>query len=297
MLRSPAPTDGLTGPGSQLWRVNREAVLLGAGPASLLLQIAHPLVAEGVAAHSDFRSDPFGRLRRTLRTTLDLVFGDGPTADAAVRRLNGVHGRVRGPVRDAQAIGATGATTYQALDPELLLWVQATLVITAVRAYSAWVGPLGRADRERLWCESRELGSRLGIPASVGPSTWVGLETWFEGMLAPDGPIRVTPTARALSQSILRPPLPFLPGPTVDLLVLPGVAFLPERLRDEFGIAWSRTRASLAAAAGLGLRGWATVMPPGWRAIPQARAAERRARSGPASATIPAPVPQERSDP
>jgi len=62
------PVLGFYGPHSVMWRINREAVLLGAGPAALLLQVAHPLIALGVARHSDFRTDPFGRLRRTLAT-------------------------------------------------------------------------------------------------------------------------------------------------------------------------------------------------------------------------------------
>ena len=104
-----------------MWRINREAVLLGSGPTALLLQIAHPLVAEGVAAHSDFRADPFRRLRRTLRTTMDLVFGDGASAEDAVRRLNGIHATVRGAVADPAARATTGVSAYRALAPELLL--------------------------------------------------------------------------------------------------------------------------------------------------------------------------------
>ena len=61
------PISGFYGPGSRMWRINREAVLLGAGPAALLLQLAHPLVAEGVAHHSRFEEDPTRRLRNTLR--------------------------------------------------------------------------------------------------------------------------------------------------------------------------------------------------------------------------------------
>src|SRR4249919_166286 len=110
-VRRADPVLGFYGPESMMWRINREAVLLGAGPAALLLQISHPAVARGVAEHSNFESDPFGRLRRTLTTTMDLVFGDGRTADAAVKRLNQVHAGVRGE-------------GYRALDPELLLWVQ-----------------------------------------------------------------------------------------------------------------------------------------------------------------------------
>jgi uncharacterized protein (DUF2236 family) len=50
---------GLYGPASEAWRLNREAtILLGAGPRALLLQLAHPLVAEGVDQHSAFRENP-----------------------------------------------------------------------------------------------------------------------------------------------------------------------------------------------------------------------------------------------
>ena len=82
------PLLGFYGPGSRMWQINREAVLLGAGPAALLLQIAHPMVAEGVAHHSTFAEDPFKRLHGTIATTMALVFGDGRAAERAVARLN-----------------------------------------------------------------------------------------------------------------------------------------------------------------------------------------------------------------
>jgi uncharacterized protein (DUF2236 family) len=274
---SPDARLGFYGPASQMWRVNREAVLLGSGPAALLLQLAHPLVAEGVAAHSDFASDPFARLRRTLRTTLAMVFGDGPTAELAVADLNRIHARVRGPVLDPQASAATGAGHYRALDPELLLWVQATLVIMSVRAYDRWVGSLTSAERDRLWLESRLAGERLGIPLSASPRSWSELLEWFERQMAPGGPVIVTDTARRLAASIVRPPLPFAPGPLVDLAVLPGLALLPPGIRGGYGIAWSRRQELVAGVLSRGLRAWVRLMPSGWRAMPPARAAERRA--------------------
>jgi uncharacterized protein (DUF2236 family) len=270
---------GFYGPASQMWRVNREAVLLGSGPAALLLQLAHPLVAEGVAAHSDFAADPFARLRRTLRTTLAMVFGDGHSAELAIAELNRIHARVRGPVLDPEAGAATGASHYRALDPELLLWVQATLVIMSVRAYDRWVGPLAQAERERLWLESRATGERLGIPLAASPQSWAELLEWFERQLAPGGPVVVTDTARRLAASIIRPPLPLAPGPLVDLAVLPGLALLPPRVRDGYGIAWSPRKELLAGALSRGVRAWVRLMPAGWRAMPPAQAAERRATS------------------
>jgi len=82
---------GFYGPRSEAWRLNREAMLLlGAGPRALLLQIAHPLVAAGVAEHSDFRSDPWARLSGTLRSYLRIVYGTADAAREEIRRLNDV---------------------------------------------------------------------------------------------------------------------------------------------------------------------------------------------------------------
>jgi uncharacterized protein (DUF2236 family) len=272
------PVLGFYGPGSQMWRINREAVLLGAGPAALLLQIAHPLVAEGVTAHSDYPADPFGRLRRTLRTSLAMVFGDGPEAERAVARLNHVHAGVRGEVIGPDARLATGVDRYRALEPELLLWVQSTLVVTSVRAYEAWVAPLRADEKETFWQEARAVGERLGIRRSVSPDHWVDLVAWFDGQLRTGGPIVVTEMARRLAPNIVRPPLPHVPAPLVDLAVLPGLALLPARIRDDYDIAWSPQRAFAARWLGRGLRAWVTLMPRAARALPEARAAERRSK-------------------
>jgi uncharacterized protein (DUF2236 family) len=280
MTRTPIPDPvlGFYGPGSHMWRINREAVLLGAGPAALLLQIAHPLIAEGVAQHSDFERDPFARLRSTLRTTMDMVFGDGPTASRALGRLNGVHATVRGDVTDPAAHAATGASAYRALDPELLLWVQATLIVTSVRAYRHWVGPLSDAETEAFWQEARSLAPRMGIPLDRSPATWPDLMAYWDRMLAPAGPIQVTPTALRLAPTVLRPPFPWVPPAIVDLAGLPGMALVPARIRDAFGIAWTPRHQQLARVLDAGIRLWVRSVPSDWRAMPPARAAERRAR-------------------
>jgi len=265
------PLLGFYGPASMMWHINREAVLLGAGPAALLLQIAHPSVARGVAEHSNFKADPFARLRRTLITTMDLVFGDGRRAEAAVRKLNSVHADVRGD-------------DYRALDPDLLLWVQATLIVTSVEAYSRWVGPLGLNEREQFWQEARRVGVRLGIPLSASPADWPALTDYWARMLADDGPVHATPTARRLSPTIIRPPLPLMPARVVDLLGVPGLALVPARLRDEFGISWADRDEKLARALGFGLRAWTSTVPGPLRWMPQARAAYRRLAAARAAA-------------
>jgi uncharacterized protein (DUF2236 family) len=257
------PVLGFYGPDTMMWRINREAVLLGSGPAALLLQIAHPSVARGVAEHSDFEHDPWKRLHGTINTTLAMVFGDGPSAERAVRKLNRVHGGIRGE-------------GYRAMDPELLLWVQSTLIVTSVAAYQRWVGPLTPAEKEQFWQEARRVGVRLGIGLDLSPRDWPGLEAYWEWMLSPDGPIKVSDVALRLAPSIIRPPFPLVPGLAIDLLTLPGFALLPPRIREDYGIAWSISRERTAIALGYAVRSWTRVIPLLLRSMPQAISADRR---------------------
>src|SRR5213076_301028 len=132
-------------------RVNRENILLLGGGRALLMQLAHPKVAAGVDEHSDFRSHPVRRLRRTIRMTMAIVFGDRDIATAAARAVNHTHSRVR-------------ETGYSAHDPDLLRWVHATLVDSALVTYDTFVKPLSASEREDFYQESKLLGEILGIP-------------------------------------------------------------------------------------------------------------------------------------
>ena len=164
-----------------------------------------------------------------------------------------------------------------------MLWVQVTLIVTSVRAYERWVGPLGEADKEQFWREARTVGVRLGIPLSASPARWADLMRYWQQMLADDGPIQVTDAARRLAPLIVRPPLPLAPAALLDLLALPGMALLPPRLRDQFGIGWSPAHDRAARVLGLAVRAWVAVVPARLRSLPQANAAWRRARRAGAS--------------
>ncbi|HYM83158.1 MAG TPA: oxygenase MpaB family protein, partial [Candidatus Dormibacteraeota bacterium] len=178
---------GLYGPGSVSWRLNREAMLLlGAGPRALLLQIAHPLVAEGVDQHSDFRADPWRRLRGTLRGYLTIVYGTAREARDEIARLDRLHRAVAGPVLDpAAAVRFPGR--YSARDPALLLWVHATLVDSTIVAYREWIEPLGRDADARYYAETRPIGRAFGIPAELLPGDLDAFEAYVAALLAPDG--------------------------------------------------------------------------------------------------------------
>jgi uncharacterized protein (DUF2236 family) len=133
-------------------------------------------------------------------------------------------------------------------------------------------------DKEQFWQEARAVGVRLGIPLSLSPTDWPALADYWHRMLALEGPIHATATARRMAPLIVRPPLPLVPGAAVDLLALPGLALLPQRLRDEFGISWGDRRELLARGLGLAIRGWTTVVPATLRSMPQANRAFARVR-------------------
>src|SRR3989442_12260947 len=152
-------------------RVNRENVLLRGGGRALLMQLAHPMVAAGVDEHSDFRRHPVRRLRRTIRMTMAIVFGDRETALAAARSVNHAHSRVRGE-------------GYRALDPDLLLWVHATLVDSALVTYETFVKPLAAREREDFFQESKLLGGLLGIPPETFPNSHRDFKAYMAAMVA-----------------------------------------------------------------------------------------------------------------
>src|ERR1044072_2017706 len=188
---------GLFGPESVPWRVNRESVLLLGGGRALLLQVAHPSVAAGVAEHSGYQEDPWGRLSRTLDVTTRIVFGDGRTAARAARRLRAVHDRVSGTVQDGRAAGSH----YTAADHDLLLWVWATLVESALLVYTRYVRPPAIADGAAYSEEQRRFVAACGAPRSAAPDTFAQFMAWYDGMV--EETLEVTPAAREVADAVL----------------------------------------------------------------------------------------------
>jgi uncharacterized protein (DUF2236 family) len=220
--------------------VNRERVLLVGGQRALIMQLAHPLVAAGVADHSDFPARAQERLRRTLDLSLALIYGTPTEAEAAAAGIRAVHERVTGTAE---------GRPYAATDPALLLWVNATLVDTTLQVYERFVHTLSEADRRRYYLETVETAEQFGIPQATIPLDLDAFRRYVDGML--DGPeLRATPEGRRLVRDVLRPPLPLpLRAPTAVIRPI-TLALLPERIRAMFGLrAGRRARAALAVAA------------------------------------------------
>lgn len=266
-----APDPGLYGPASEAWRLNRESMLLlGAGPRALLLQIAHPSVAAGVADHSDFRTDPWRRLAGTLRSYLTIVYGSTGAARAEIRRLNALHRTIRG-------VG------YSARDPDLSLWVHATLIDSTIAVADAWLEPISPARRATFYAETRPIGRAFGVPDALLPLDIEAFDRYVAAMLGPSGPVRVSATARELAAIVLRPPLAplmpslaFVPVGAYAWTLWPSVGLLPASVREDYGLAWGARERLVSAWLVAGWRAWRPLLPASFRQMPKALAADRR---------------------
>ncbi len=258
---------GLFGPASVSWRIDRELVVLAGGSCALLMQAAHPAVAAGVAEHSTYATDPFGRLLRTLETSFDVVFGTRSQAESAIARVNAIHDRVSGTLPD-------GGGAYSARDPEALLWVHATLVDTALRVYGRFVRPLSPSEEQAYHVESAQVARLLGVPADAIPPTIAELRAWMAEMQA-SGRIRVTPAARRIARTILQP-IPLIPRVAWDAAHLVSLATLPPAMRRAYGIGWSPARERGLDVIASATRSLLPLLPTPLRHAPAARAADRR---------------------
>lgn len=260
---------GLFGPESLSWRIDREVLVLAGGSCALLMQLAHPAVAAGVAEHSDFRSDPFARLRRTLAATYAVVFGSTQRAERAIRRMNAIHASVAGTVPE------TGEP-YSALDPALLLWVHATLVDTAIRVYDRFVARLSYEEAEAYHAEARQIAIRLGAADASLPGTLRDLRAEMDRLIR-SGEVRVSDTARSLAPAVLYPTR-FPPRLVWDLAHLVSLSVLPPAIRRGYGIRWSPRRERGIELLASTSRGLLPLVPDLLRHAPAARSAEGRLR-------------------
>ena len=264
-----ASRDGYFAPESIVRRLGSTPVtpFLGGGTA-VLLQVAHPLVAAGVAEHSDFHRDLWKRLARTLRALYLITFGTKEEADRAGAVVQAVHAHVRGVTRERLGRFPSG-TPYAAADPELMLWVHATLVEASLAAYQRFHGPLAPDEQARYYDEMAVVARIFGTPASVIPRSLGDFRDYFDDQIVGDT-IEVTPPAREIAGVILKAPLPIALQALAPAHRLATAAQLPPRLREEYDLRWTPAHAAalhvlargVKLTAGPMLRAAAWLRPP-----------------------------------
>ncbi|WP_431772871.1 oxygenase MpaB family protein [Streptomyces cucumeris] len=268
----PPPTGGI------LWSIAGEVRSVLALPAALTMQVAHPAVGAGVDQHSVFRTDPWGRGERSLRSVQLWVYG-GDRAAAEGRRLRALHRGIRG-------VDAAGHP-YHALDPELYGWVHATGFPVYLRA-QAYLGarPFTVAEERALYAEWRCVGRVLGIPERQLPVRIEDFWTYYRSVvrerLAP------TPVARELTDPGATVPTPGaaplrLLWPVLEPLFTRFRAFLtaglmPPDARAAIGLEWTAAQERGLRWFGRVTRVLVPLLPERLRYLPIAREARARAR-------------------
>ncbi len=226
------PIEGVFGPASLTWRVDREAaVFLGAGRA-LLLQLAHPWVAAAIAEHSRTFADPIGRFHQTFNTVFTMVFGTLDQALAAARRLHRRHAAVTGILPWTAGRFAAGSL-YRANEVSALRWVHATLVETALLTHDLVLPALTNSEREKYWVEARLFAALFGVRQADLASNWTSFTAYNEAMSRSDI-LTVSPAARKIAEQIFSGRATKLRVPKWYLALTTHL--LPERLRGEFGL-------------------------------------------------------------
>ena len=225
--RADDPDFGLFGPNSVAWRLHQHPCMLIGGLRALVIQALNPLAMAAVAQHSDFRTDPWGRLRRTSEYVTTTIFGDTATAQAAGARVRALHRRVRG-------VDEVTGRTYSADDPELLLWIHAVEVDSFLAAYRRYGDGLSDADADLYAKEMVRSAELVGLHEEGVPHT----EREVHEHLAGVKNLCVTPAAREGLRLVLNPPAR-LPGRLAWAVpATAAVALLPPEVRTLYGLPW-----------------------------------------------------------
>lgn len=239
------PMNGIFGPSSISWRINRESALfLGAGRASLL-QLAHPWVAAALDQHSNLRSDPLGRFHNTFRIVFTMIFGTLEQALAAARFLYQLHTRIQGEIPD-DAGKFAGGSHYSANEMDALRWVYATLAESAVVAYECVLPPLSIAEKEAYYAESKTFAMLFGIPPATLPATWAEFETYNQQMWGSDT-LAVNGLSREMAHRVLHGRGSWVPVPRWYRAVT--AAWMPASLREAFELPFGDEEKRIVARA------------------------------------------------
>ncbi len=220
------PAQGaMYGRDSWSWELNSRWFPLIGGPRAAILQVCDPKVAAGVASYSTYKTDPLGRLERTLDAMLAIGFGSPERREATLHGLERGHQAVRGTTADGEP--------YRADEPELKYWVLATLVDTVIEVERRYVGRLRERDRAEYFQESKIMATAFGVPDELVPRDLDAFRGYVAQRFA-----ELVPSADsiAITKSLMRPGLPYVPDQTFVPFNWATTELLPPRLRRLLGL-------------------------------------------------------------
>lgn len=240
------------------------------GLRALLLQALHPLAMAGVAQHSDFRGDPWGRFMRTAEYVATVTYGTTEEAVKAGRRVQAVHARLSG-------VEAESGLAYRVGDPELIRWVHCAEVDSFLSAYRRSGGRLTGLEANAYLVEQTRAAALVGVDPATVPSTTQALDLYFRAMR---DQLRATAEARRALRFILSPPMPLPARPAWAWLASVAFGLLPRWARRAYGWQFAVTAlpgSDLAAGvAGRSISTAVRLVPGNIRESPARRAALQR---------------------
>jgi uncharacterized protein (DUF2236 family) len=206
-----------------------------------------------------YERNPWKRLQRTLVLTYTLTFGSKAEAHAAADKINEVHTRINGtdPV--------TGRR-YDALDPELLLYVHGCLVDSALLFERLTVGHLDDAGRQRFHEEQMLAAELCLVPRDMIPKTVPALRAWLGGF-EDRGELVVTDGARRVYQLFLDPPADAEWRPVLGAVSRLAFGTLPPLLREMYGVPMNPAKRAAMGATFAAIRAMRPYLPPKFRYI------------------------------
>lgn len=227
--------------------VGEQMLMLGAG-STVMYQLAMRGVGLGVAEHSTTLRRPVDRLRTTLTYVFAMSLGSDEEKKAVARMVNKMHAGVRSPGR------------YSAYDPELQLWVAATLAKNGEWLFEKVFNPMDEATKERVYHESWIFGTALQVTPEMWPQTRAEFETYWKETLPKLEP---DPIVQAYARRLLS----YEGAPLLVKLALPLQSLmtrgnLDPRTREILDLPWSRLDQRLYDAF------WA-AFPPIYRLVPR----------------------------
>ena len=250
---------GFFGPDSVSWQVHREVTVLFGGARAVLMQAAHPLVIAGARETGFYERNPWRRLQRTVVLTYTITFGTRAEADAAAERINDVHARVKG-------VDPVTGLAYDGLDPDLLLYVHACLVDSALLFEAATVGRLDDAGRQRFHEEQMLAAEMVRIPRSEIPPTVPELRAYLQTVYD-SGILRVEEAAEQVARLFRDPPREAEWRPVLTGVSRLAFGTLAPELRSLYGVELTPARRAAMRAAFAATRWFRPVLPDRYRFI------------------------------
>lgn len=226
------PNAGIFGPDSMFWRVVRHsASFVGAGRA-VLLQTAHPWVANGVKQHSRTMDDPISRFRGTFTNVFTMVFGNLDQVMDSAMKVHDIHRKIVGKVEENSG-AFSGGSRYMANEVNSMIWVHATLWEGAANMYELIVGPLSAEEKERYYQESKMFAYLFGIPEDALPSNWNEFLEYNEQMWSSDQ-LSVQAAAKEIAHFIFT--FKGFLKPVLNRYEIMTSMLMPEPVREQYGM-------------------------------------------------------------